>query len=105
MQDLYELSQNIGAFSEARIGQIALQLLMQLREIHARDMLLLLLTPQNVLIRSNSDQDSPDEILVDIVNIVPMLLTRMKSPEGFSYVSGVDRLFLAPELNLCQVGP
>lgn len=34
-----------------------------------------------------------------------MLLTHQKSPDGFSYVSGVDRIFLAPELNLNDVGP
>ena len=45
-----------------------------------------------------------EPILVDIVNILPMLMTHMKTPEGFSYVTGVDRLFLAPELNLCNVG-
>ena len=44
-------------------------------------------------------------ILVDIVNILPMLMTHLRNPEGFSYVTGVDRLFLAPELNLCNVGP
>merc|ERR1719336_2550744 len=32
-------------------------------------------------------------------------MTCMKNPDGFSFVSGVDRLFLAPELNLCDVGP
>ena len=34
-----------------------------------------------------------------------MLMTHEKNPDGFSYVSGVDRIFLAPELNLSDVGP
>ena len=86
-----------------QIGQIALQLLLQLKEFHLQDMILLLLTPQNILVRSGID-NRQDPILLEIVNTVPMLLTHMKNPNSFSYVSGVDRLFLAPELNLCDVG-
>ena len=65
---------------------------------------MLLLTPQNVLVRSESETVF-DPILVDIVNVIPMMVAQMKNPNGFSYVTGVDRLFLAPELNLSDVGP
>lgn len=64
----------------------------------------MLLTPQNILVRAGTYNKS-EPILIDIVNILPMLMTHMRTPEGFSYVTGVDRLFLAPELNLCNVGP
>mmetsp|Transcript_24990 Transcript_24990/g.31206 ORF Transcript_24990/g.31206 Transcript_24990/m.31206 type:complete len:132 (+) Transcript_24990:633-1028(+) len=36
---------------------------------------------------------------------MPMILTHVREPSSFSYVSGVDRVFLAPELNLCSCGP
>ena len=68
------------------------------------DLFVLLLTPQNVLVRSESETVF-DPILVDIVNVIPMMVAQMKNPNGFSYVTGVDRLFLAPELNLSDVGP
>ena len=67
---------------------------------------MLLLTPQNVLVRSESNSSTTEPpILIDIVNVVPMMLAQMKNPHGFYYVTGVDRLFLAPELNLGDVGP
>ena len=56
------------------------------------------------MVRSEN-RSSSDPIIVDIVDVIPMLMTCMKNPDGFSFVSGVDRLFLAPELNLCDVGP
>ena len=65
---------------------------------------MLLLTPQNVLVRSEGMSGS-DPILVDIVNVIPMMVAQMKNPNGFSDVTGVDRLFLAPELSLSDVGP
>ena len=46
-----------------------------------------------------------DTILVDIANVIPMMVAQMKNPNGFSDVTGVDRLFLAPELSLSDVGP
>ena len=103
-KDLYELARSTGAFSESQIGEIAYQLLTQLKELHALSLNLLLLTPQNILVRSES-KTSADPIIVDIVDVIPMLMTCMKNPDGFSFVSGVDRLFLAPELNLSDKGP
>ena len=100
--DLYELARKTGSFSEAQIGQIAFQLLTQLKELHNTDLFVLLLTPQNVLVRSES---GTEPILIDIANVIPMMVAQMKNPNGFSYITGVDRIFLAPELNLSDVGP
>ena len=45
-----------------------------------------------------------DTIEVQIANIVPMMMANMKNPGTFNFVSGIDRFFLAPELNLNEVG-
>ena len=45
-----------------------------------------------------------DPIEVQIANIVPMMMANMKNPGTFNFVSGIDRFFLAPELNLNEVG-
>ena len=34
-----------------------------------------------------------------------MMIAQMKNPNNFSYVTGVDRLFLAPELTFSNEGP
>ena len=102
--DLYELARITGSFSEAQIGLIAHQLLTQLKELHNTDLYVLLLTPQNVLVRSGINSNT-EPVLVDIVNVVPLIVAQMKNPSDFYYVTGVDRIFLAPELNLCNVGP
>ena len=34
-----------------------------------------------------------------------MMVAQMKNPNNFSYVTGVDRLFLAPELTFSNEGP
>lgn len=40
---------------------------------------------------------------MQITNIVPMLLAHLRNTGSFSFVSGIDRFFLAPELNLYDV--
>lgn len=92
-----------GAFKESEIGTIALQLLTQLKSLHSRGIILFFLSPQSILVTRGLD-NKEDTIEVQIANIVPMMMANMKNPGTFNFVSGIDRFFLAPELNLNEVG-
>lgn len=102
-KDLYALCMSRGAFKESEIGTIALQLLTQLKSLHSRGIILFFLSPQSILVTRGLD-NKEDTIEVQIANIVPMMMANMKNPGTFNFVSGIDRFFLAPELNLNEVG-
>lgn len=62
-----------------------------------------MLTPQSVLVKDGFKRDA--EIHVQLANVPAMLVQQVRSQGSFSQVSGVDRIFLAPELNQYQMGP
>lgn len=46
-----------------------------------------------------------DSIQVSITNKIPMIMANMRNKGSFTFVSGVDRFFLAPELSNGERGP
>ena len=86
-----------GFFTERDIGQIALQLLQGVQYLHQQGIFLGHLKPQNVLVYEGLEIQ-PQQIKVKISDIGLNAIINI-CHENLRYeVSGVDRLFLAPEL-------
>ena len=58
-RDLYMLANIRGNFSEADIGQIALQIMNQLKYLHEHGVVCKYLTPQNIVVNSGFQPGQP----------------------------------------------
>ena len=95
-RDLYMLANIKGSFSESEIGDIAMQLLNQLKQVQAQGLSLYQITPQSILVSDGFKRN--ERIKVQLSHLGAMVVDFQKH-NSFSHVSGVDRLFLAPETN------
>ena len=85
-----------GSFSESEMGQIAYQLLKGVGYLHHQEIYLRNLKPQNIVVTEGFKPYS--KIKLKIADIAMMLLINEKYPDRQFHISGVDRLFIAPEL-------
>ena len=85
-----------GKFSEHEIGQIANQLLSGVGYLHAKNIYLRSLKPQSIVVTDGFKPNS--KISLQITDVAMMLLINEKCPARHFQISGVDRLFVAPEL-------
>lgn len=95
---MYHFATQHGAFSEAQIGNIAHQLLSALACAQINDVNIIGLTPGSVMMKkSNKNSSSDSPISLKLVNIAALKLvfSQVSSHE----ITGIDRLFLAPEIN------
>ena len=61
------------------------------------------LTPQTVLVKEGFKRNT--QIKVQISHLGAMIVDQALHMGSFSHISGVDRLFVAPELNTFKLGP
>ena len=95
-KDLYMLANIKGSFSEHDIAQIAVQLLKGVGYLHHQGIYLRNLKPQSIVITEGFKPFS--KIKLKISDIATSLLIQERNPEWYLQVSGVDNLFIAPEL-------
>ena len=95
-RDLYMLANIRGNFSEADIGQIALQIMNQLKYLHEHGVVCKYLTPQNIVVNSGFQPGQP--IQLKITDLAMMQLIDVAYPALHEKISGIDRIFLAPEV-------
>lgn len=100
-RDLYMLANVKGAFTEYEVGMVAVQLLNQLKALHAEDIIVQHLNPQNILVQDGFNRGSP--VKVQISNLEAIMVAQAKNSQFHMRVSGVDRIFLAPELQQNRV--
>lgn len=64
---------------------------------------LFMINPQSIIVRRGLE-NRMDPIELQISNIIPMLMAHLRNPGSFSFMSGIDRFFLAPELSHYDTG-
>ena len=95
-KDLYMLANTKGAFTEDEIGQLAHQLIKALMHLHSKGIRLKTLRPQNLVFTSGFEPGSKCRLKITDIGLTHLL--NLKNPNRAKTISGVDRLFIAPEL-------
>ena len=95
MKDIYAFAVLHGPLMLSEFGFIAHQLLWKVREFHRKNLILKYLAPQFILVTEGFTRGMPK---IELCNVETMLLVDPETFENTKALSGVNLLFLAPEL-------